>query len=78
MTLSMTASSSLEEIGQAAPDCTRWFQVHVLNDRDVMRRMVERAERAGFSALVLTVDCPVHGTRYNEMRNQLSIPPHLK
>ena len=78
MTLSMTATSSLEEVGHATPDCTRWFQVHVLNDRDMMRRMVERAERAGFSALVLTVDCAVHGRRYKDLRNQLSLPPHLK
>ncbi|KAL8611134.1 hypothetical protein ACOMHN_064424 [Nucella lapillus] len=76
-TLSMTASASVEEIGQQAPGCTRWFQVHVLRDRQLMQRMIARAERAGFKAVVLTVDCPVHGRRYKDMRNQFSLPPHL-
>ncbi|XP_070181239.1 2-Hydroxyacid oxidase 1-like isoform X2 [Littorina saxatilis] len=76
--LSMAATSSVEEVGQAAPGCTRWFQVHVLKDRDMMRRMVQRAQRAGFTALVLTVDCAVHGKRYKDLRNQFSLPPHLK
>ena len=74
----MAATSSVEEVGHVAPGCTRWFQLHVLYDRDMMRRMIERAERAGFSALVLTVDCAVHGRRHKDLRNQLSLPPHLK
>ncbi|XP_076464465.1 2-Hydroxyacid oxidase 1-like [Babylonia areolata] len=77
-TLSMCASASVEEVGQAAPDCTRWFQVHVLHDRQMMQRMITRAERAGFTALALTVDCAVHGRRHKEKRNQFSMPPHLK
>ena len=74
----MAATASVEEIKHAAPGCTRWFQAHVLQDREMMRRMVVRAERAGFSAVVLTVDCAVHGKRYKDLRNQFSLPPHLK
>ncbi|XP_076464837.1 2-Hydroxyacid oxidase 1-like [Babylonia areolata] len=76
-TLSMSASASVEEVGQAAPDSTRWFQVHMLRDRQMMQRMITRAERAGFTALALTVDCPVHAVRYREEWNQFSTPSHL-
>lgn len=78
LTLSMAATSTIEEIGIAAPESIRWFQVFVLHDREMTCRMVERAQHAGFTALVLTVDCAVHGKRYHDMRNQFALPPHLK
>lgn len=78
MTLSMTATTSVEEIGSQVPGCLRWFQVHILRDREMTYRMVQRAEQAGFKALVLTVDCAVHGKRYKDLRNQFALPPHFK
>ena len=38
---------------------------------------MERAEAAGFSALVLTVDAPMFGRRLDDIRNRFSLPPHL-
>ena len=38
---------------------------------------MKRAEAAGFSALVLTVDAPMFGRRLDDIRNRFSLPPHL-
>ncbi|XP_044267492.1 hydroxyacid oxidase 1 [Tribolium madens] len=77
-TLSTIATSSIEEVAQAAPYCTKWFQLYIYNDRNVTRRLVERAEKAGFKALVLTVDTPMFGLRLADIRNKFVLPPHLK
>mgnify|MGYP000984599085 CR=1 FL=1 len=43
-----------------------------------MRKIVKRAEAAGYEALVLTVDANVFGIRYADERNNFDIPPHLQ
>nr|CAD7198596.1 unnamed protein product [Timema douglasi] len=45
--------------------------------RDVTRQLVERAERANFKALVLTVDASLFGIRRSDVRNKFTLPPHL-
>lgn len=40
--------------------------------------MIERAEKAGFKGLVLTVDTPTLGTRLADRRNQFQLPAHLR
>ena len=54
---------SLEQIAVAAPKGPRWFQLYLQPDFGVTKKLVERAEKAGFKALVLTVDMPVQATR---------------
>ncbi|XP_045472724.1 hydroxyacid oxidase 1-like [Harmonia axyridis] len=76
--LSTLATSSIEEVAQAAPDCTKWFQLYIFKDRSVTRDLVSRAERAGFKALVLTVDAPVFGIRQADVRNGFNLPAHLR
>lgn len=56
------ATRSLEEVAQVAPR-PLWFQVYVLKDRGLTRALVERAVAAGASALMLTGDTPVVGTK---------------
>jgi isopentenyl diphosphate isomerase/L-lactate dehydrogenase-like FMN-dependent dehydrogenase len=59
-----TASTySLEEIAQAMGDAPRWFQLYWSKDRDVAASMVERAERAGYAAIVVTLDTPMMAWR---------------
>ena len=41
----------------------RWFQLYVLKDRAFTASLVRRAVKAGFRALVVTVDRPVLGTQ---------------
>ena len=74
MIVSTHASVSLEEIARAA-QTPLWFQLYVKADRGVARELVQRAEAAGYAALVLTVDAPVGGVRNGEQRAQFRLPP---
>ncbi len=58
MTISTRASVTLEAIAAAAPDAQRWFQVYVMRDRAWTTELVQRAEAAGATALMLTADTP--------------------
>jgi 4-hydroxymandelate oxidase len=60
-TLSTIASRSLEDVATASGP--RWFQLYVYRDRALTRALVQRAEAAGYEALVLTVDAPLLGRR---------------
>jgi isopentenyl diphosphate isomerase/L-lactate dehydrogenase-like FMN-dependent dehydrogenase len=56
--VSTNSTLPVADIGAAATG-PWWFQLYVLRDRGFTRDLVGRAERAGASALVLTVDLPV-------------------
>ena len=73
MALSTGASTSLEDVAAEGPEI-RWFQVYVFKDRGVTRRLVQRAEAAGYKALALTVDTPKFGQRYADIRNKFHLP----
>jgi len=60
---STLSSLSLEEIARAAPEGLRWFQLYLQPEFAGTRRLVERAEKAGYRAVVLTADVPVLGVR---------------
>jgi len=60
---STLSSASIEEIGRASGDAPRWFQLYLQPEFRVSQALVERAERAGFDALIVTVDVPVLGVR---------------
>jgi L-lactate dehydrogenase (cytochrome) len=46
-----------------------WYQLYLLGGRDVATGGIERAKKAGCSALVVTVDTPVAGNRERDVRN---------
>lgn len=77
-TLSTISTSSLEEVAAGAPNTLRLFQLYIYKDRELTASLVRRAEGAGFSALVLTVDAPFFGIRRADVRNQFTLPPHLR
>ena len=68
LVVSTFAGRTFEEIA-AETSSPLWLQVYCFRDRTVTRRLVERAERAGFEALVLTVDAPHLGRRLRDVRN---------
>ncbi|XP_014217219.1 peroxisomal (S)-2-hydroxy-acid oxidase GLO5 [Copidosoma floridanum] len=76
--LSTLSTSSIEEVTKAAPEAIKWFQLYVYADRSITLGLIRRAERAGFKALVLTVDTPTFGDRRRDMRNKFSLPQHLR
>jgi len=49
-----------------------WFQLYMIRDRAFMADLLERAKSAKCSALVFTVDMPVPGTRYRDVRSGLA------
>jgi L-lactate dehydrogenase (cytochrome) len=75
-TLSTMSICSIEDIAEhtSAPF---WFQVYFLKDRGFMERLIQRAEKANCSALVLTLDLQILGQRHKDLRNGLSAPPKL-
>ena len=77
--LSTQASVPLEAVAQAVlPDPGRgplWFQLYLQHDRGFTRALVQRAEAAGYEALVLTVDAPTSGVRDRERRAGFCLPP---
>ncbi|KAK1133053.1 hypothetical protein K0M31_014416 [Melipona bicolor] len=76
--LSTISTSSIEEVAEAAPNAIKWFQLYIYKDRNVTLNLVSRAERAGFKALVLTVDAPLFGDRRLDIKNKFSLPSHLR
>lgn len=61
----------IEEV--AATGCRPfWYQLYVIRDRSYAETLMRRAESAGASVLVLTVDLAVVGARYRETRNGLN------
>ena len=65
---------SIEDVAAASPECYRWFQLYVYKDHDRTRDLVQRAEREGYSAIVLTVDLPVLGNSTSLKRIGFSVP----
>lgn len=68
MVVSTMANASVEAIAAAAPGAPRWFQLYARRDLGRRREIVERAEAAGYLAIVLTVDLVSLGRREREMR----------
>jgi 4-hydroxymandelate oxidase len=77
--LSTSSSRSLEDVAAAAPNAECWFQLYLIRDLDYSRTLVERAEAAGYRAIVLTVDLPVLGFRERDRRSGFALPemPHV-
>jgi 4-hydroxymandelate oxidase len=70
---STLTSASLEAISSAAPSGPKWFQLYLQPDFATSRQLVERAEQAGYSAIVLTIDAPVLGPRDRQTRDGVAI-----
>src|SRR5450631_3288535 len=75
-TLSTMSICSIEDVA-AATTAPFWFQLYVMRDRDFVERLIRRAQAAGCSALMLTLDLQVIGQRHKDIRNGLSAPPQL-
>jgi len=73
-TLSTMSICSIEDVA-AATGTPFWFQVYVMRDRAFIERLIRRAQAAGCSALMLTLDLQVLGQRHKDIRNGLSAPP---
>jgi lactate 2-monooxygenase len=69
MIASTASHFTLEEIAAAAGEgAPRWFQLYWANDRDLVESFVGRAERAGYSAIVVTVDTFIPGWKPRDLQ----------
>lgn len=66
------SSCPVEEVGKAG--CATWFQLYWVRDRGRLLDLVARAESAGCSALMVTVDVPIMARRGRDLRNHFAVP----
>jgi 4-hydroxymandelate oxidase len=76
MIASTFATRRLEEVAGSASG-SRWFQLYVYHDMGLTGALVQRAEAAGYHAIVLTVDVPRLGRRERDKRNGFRLPQDL-
>jgi len=77
MVVSTQASVALEDLARAART-PLWFQLYVQRERDLTQWLVQRAEAAGYEAVVVTVDAPVLGARNREQRSGFRLLPGVE
>ncbi|OLY83665.1 Hydroxyacid oxidase 1 [Smittium mucronatum] len=83
--LSSISNYSIEEVSKGVADLTesgentsvRWLQLYVFQDRHISYDLVKRAEQAGYTGIVVTVDTPYAGRRLDNIRSTFRVPQHL-
>ncbi|OON39825.1 alpha-hydroxy-acid oxidizing enzyme [Izhakiella australiensis] len=75
-TLSTVSICSIEDVAARLKQ-PFWFQLYMMKDRTFIADLIARADAAGCSTLVLTLDLPIQGQRHKDIRNGLSVPPTL-
>ena len=75
-TLSTMSICSIEDVASVTTK-PFWFQLYVMQDRDFVLNLIDRAKAAKCSALVLTLDLQILGQRHKDIRNGLSAPPRF-
>lgn len=78
MGLSSFATKTLEEVAEASEENPNVLQLYLFESREHSQKLIQRAKKAGFKAVFLTVDTPFLGRRNLEIRNQFKLPAHLK
>ncbi|KAG0333625.1 Hydroxyacid oxidase 1 [Podila humilis] len=87
MILSSWSTTSAEDTIEASRDIPvdqstpglplYWFQLYVYKDRQATEQLIRRVEKAGYKALVITVDTPFLGRRLADVRNVFKLPGHM-
>jgi len=74
---SMLSACPLEEVASAAGGDTLWYQLYMPDTREETETLLGRVARAGYKALVITVDMPIFGSRERDRRNELALSAKL-
>lgn len=72
--LPTSATSSIERVAREAPQTRLWFQSYMLRKREFTMGLIDRACKAGYEALIITIDMPTGGKRERDMRNDFGLP----
>ncbi|KAK9923792.1 hypothetical protein M0R45_032192 [Rubus argutus] len=76
MILSYNSTCTVEEVASSC-NAVRFFQLYIYKRRDISAQIVQRAEKNGYKAIVLTVDVPRLGRREADIKNKM-VSPQLK
>lgn len=75
-TLSTVATETPEVIGQHVGDMG-WFQLYPPKDASIRDSLLQRAQDAGFTTLIITADVPMASRRERSKKAGLAIPPKI-
>ena len=73
MILSVWTNTNPEDVADTSSTGLRWFQLYIFKNRELTKRLVLRAEKAGYKAIMVTIDQPVVGKR----TSTYIPPPHI-
>ena len=76
--VSIYSTYSLEHLAQDSPTTIKFMQIQLYTDRQLMVDLLKRAEKAGYKAIILTVDVPVLVFGRHKDRANFSVPKHLR
>ena len=75
--LSTVSACPIDEVARASPK-PFWFQLYMIRDRGFMVDLIAQAKAAGCNLLMFTVDMPLPGSRYRDIRSGLAGAPGLR
>jgi lactate 2-monooxygenase len=67
--LSTASSNTMEAVAEAMGDAPRWFQLYWPRNDELAASFLQRAERSGYSAIVVTLDTYLLGWRERDIQN---------
>jgi lactate 2-monooxygenase len=67
--LSNVSTIAMEAVAEVMGESPRWFQLYPPKDQALTESFIRRAEKAGYSAIVVTVDSTMLGWREKDLRN---------
>jgi len=76
MVVSTLSSISMEDIAQAS-STPLWFQLYLQPERQDSLTLIQRAEAAGYGAIVITIDAAMNGCRNAEQRAGFTLPDSI-
>ncbi|KAI9255097.1 hydroxyacid oxidase 1-like protein [Phascolomyces articulosus] len=75
---STNSNYTMEQVASSVPkEALRWFQIYVQEEQEITQKLVKDCEKAGFKALVVTLDRPRLGKRLHVLRSGFTLPKHL-
>jgi isopentenyl diphosphate isomerase/L-lactate dehydrogenase-like FMN-dependent dehydrogenase len=69
LVLSTVSSHPMEEVAQTMAPTPHWFQLYWGKDPELTCSLLQRAEKSGYSALVVTLDTAMLGWRERDLRH---------
>lgn len=76
MILSLFSTTSLEDVARQANYCTKWQNIYILKNRELTHKIIQRAIRQAYRAIVVTCDAPILGNRRDDIRNNFTLGQH--